>query len=283
MTFIDRYEDALRIAAFVGVLIVMIQLEYLIPRKARSLPRAERWVTNMLLVVINTATLKLVMPILAVAMATIANDKGWGLLTFIDLPLWVEIPLAIVILDMCVYLQHWASHKIPILWRFHQVHHADRDIDVTTGLRFHPIEILFSMTYKLLLVIALGPAVVAVLIFEVTLNASAMFNHSNVRLPIALDKILRKVIVTPDMHRVHHSVIRLETDSNYGFFLSVWDRLYRTYIAQPRDGHDDMKIGLLAYQTYEPASIAWSLLLPFKSRPPIDPTVKPSIDSTEQP
>lgn len=281
MTFIEPYEGILRITTFIGVLIVMIQLEYMIPRKTRSLPRTERWVTNTLLVFINTLTLKLVMPVLAVAMATTVSAKGWGLLSLVDWPLWIEIVLAIVVLDMCIYLQHWASHKVPILWRFHQVHHADRDIDVTTGLRFHPIEILFSMAYKLLLVVALGPAAVAVILFEIILNASAMFNHSNIRLPITLDKALRKIIVTPDMHRVHHSVIRLETDSNYGFFLSIWDRFYRTYISQPGDGHDDMKIGLLAYQTEEPASIAWSLLLPFKSKPPIDPPVESSVNSTE--
>ncbi|MBL1433335.1 MAG: sterol desaturase family protein [Gammaproteobacteria bacterium] len=266
MTFIEPDEGILRITAFIGVLIVMIQLEYLIPRKARSLPRTERWITNTLLVVIDTVTLKLVMPVLAVAMATTTSDKGWGLLSLVSWPLWVEIILAIVVLDMCIYLQHWASHKVPILWRFHQVHHADRDIDVTTGLRFHPIEILFSMTYKLLLVVVLGPAAVAVILFEIILNASAMFNHSNVRLPLNIDNALRKIIVTPDMHRVHHSVIRSETDSNYGFFLSIWDRLYRTYIPQPRDGHDGMKIGLLEYQTNEPASITWSLLLPFKPK-----------------
>lgn len=266
MTFIEPYEGILRMTAFIGVLIVMMQFEYLIPRKARSLPRKERWITNTLLVVINTVILKLVMPVLAVTMATIASANGWGLFALLDWPIWLEIITAIIVLDMCIYAQHWASHKIPILWRFHQVHHADRDIDVTTGLRFHPIEILFSMAYKLLLVVILGPAAVAVIVFEIILNASAMFNHSNVRLPLNVDKILRKIIVTPDMHRVHHSVIRHETDSNYGFFLSIWDRLYRTYIPQPKDGHDDMKIGLLEYQTRDPASIAWSLLLPFKAK-----------------
>lgn len=266
MTIIEPYEGLLRIAVFISVLLIMAQFEFLVPRKVRALPRYQRWFTNTSLVVINSIALKVAIPILAVAMASIVADKGWGLLNQVSLPLWLEVVLAIVVLDMAIYFQHLLSHKIPILWRLHQVHHADRDIDVTTGLRFHPVEILLSMAYKLLVVLILGPAALAVFLFEVILNASAMFNHSNVRIPLAIDKVLRQIIVTPDMHRVHHSVIQSETDSNYGFFLSVWDRLYRTYIPQPRNGHDNMQIGLFEYQTNEPASLVWSLLLPFKAK-----------------
>ena len=266
MTIIEPYEGLLRIAVFISVLLIMAQFEFLVPRKVRALPRYQRWFTNASLVVINSIAVKVAVPILAVAMASIVADKGWGLLNQVSLPFWLEVILAIVVLDMAIYFQHLLSHKIPILWRLHQVHHADRDIDVTTGLRFHPIEILLSMAYKLLVVLILGPAALAVFLFEVILNASAMFNHSNVRIPLTIDKVLRQIVVTPDMHRVHHSVIQSETDSNYGFFLSVWDRLYRTYTPQPRDGHDNMQIGLSEYQTNEPASLVWSLLLPFKAK-----------------
>ena len=205
-------------------------------------------------------------PVLAVAMAEIAAARGWGLLNLVDLPLWLEFVIAVAVLDMLIYAQHVATHKTPILWRLHQVHHADRDIDVTTGARFHPVEIVLSMGYKLLCVIALGPSALAVFVFEVLLNASAMFNHANVRLPLSVDRVMRSVIVTPDMHRVHHSIVRNETDSNYGFFLSIWDRLFGTYIAQPRDGHDGMTIGLKEYQTPKPANLFWCLWLPFRGR-----------------
>ncbi|MDY7098154.1 MAG: sterol desaturase family protein, partial [Pseudomonadota bacterium] len=194
--------------------------------------------------------------------------RGWGLLNLVALPFWVEVLIAIVLLDFAVWAQHVASHKIPILWRFHKVHHADRDIDVTTGARFHPVEILLSMLYKLACVIVLGPAAVAVFLFEVILNASAMFNHSNVRLPARFDALLRSLIVTPDMHRVHHSAIQRETDSNYGFFLSLWDKVFGVHIAQPELGHDRMVIGLDEYQDDAPSSLRWSLAEPFrKARP----------------
>ena len=177
--------------------------------------------------------------------------------------MWAELILAVIILDGVIYLQHVLSHRIPVLWAFHKVHHTDRDLDVTSALRFHPIEILFSMAYKIIWVIALGPSVAAVIIFEVLLNGSAMFNHANLRLPLWLDKALRSVIVTPDMHRVHHSVIESETNSNYGFCLSLWDRLFRTYTPQPREGHDGMSLGLNEHQDKGPNSLSWSLALPF--------------------
>jgi len=167
-------------------------------------------------------------------------------------------------LDLAIYIQHVASHHIPILWKLHKVHHADRDIDVTTGIRFHPLEAILSMIYKCLVILLLGPVALSVIIFEIVLNASAMFNHSNLRLPKKLDAVLRILVVTPDSHRVHHSVHASETNSNYGFFLSIWDRLGRTYTAQPRDNHLDMTIGLSNYQTPKPAILSWCLTLPFK-------------------
>lgn len=267
MTFLDQYEGVIRFAVFAGVFVLMAVLEAVFPRKDRALPRAQRWLTNGGFVVIDTLALRLVLPVLAVGMAEIAARNGWGLFNSLALPFWLEVALAFVILDLLIYAQHVATHKIPVLWRLHKVHHADRDIDATTGVRFHPVEIVLSMTYKLLCVVILGAPALAVFLFEVVLNAAALFNHANVRLPSGVDRIARRVIVTPDMHRVHHSVHRQETDSNYGFFLSVWDRMFRTYIAEPRDGHDAMTIGLSGYQDEKPARLLWSLWLPFRRVP----------------
>ena len=267
MTFLDQYEGVIRFAVFAGVFVLMAVLEAVFPRKDRALPRAQRWLTNGGFVVIDTLALRLVLPVLAVGMAEIAARNGWGLFNSLALPFWLEVALAFVILDLLIYAQHVATHKIPVLWRLHKVHHADRDIDATTGVRFHPVEIVLSMTYKLLCVVILGAPALAVFLFEVVLNAAALFNHANVRLPSGVDRIARRVIVTPDMHRVHHSVHRQETDSNYGFFLSIWDRMFRTYIAEPRDGHDAMTIGLSGYQDDKPARLLWSLWLPFRRVP----------------
>ena len=271
MEFLEANEGAVRLCVFIGVFALMAGLETLFPRKERALPRFRRWLTNSLLVVVDTVALRVLVPVLAAGMAAIAARHGWGLFNLLGAPLWVEIALAVALLDLSVYAQHVATHKIPILWRLHKVHHADRDIDVTTGVRFHPVEIVLSMAYKLVVVIVLGPAVVAVILFEVILNASAMFNHANVKLPLGLDRALRMGIVTPDMHRVHHSVLRKETDANYGFFLSIWDRLFGTYIAQPESGHDGVTIGLPDYQTDKPGELLWSLALPFQpQKAPVD-------------
>jgi len=266
MNFLEQYEALVRLSVFAGGFTLLALMETALPRKKRVLPRVHRWITNWSLVIVDTLALRILAPVLAVGMAQIAASKGWGVLSMVALPLWLEILIAVAVLDIAVYAQHVVSHKIPFLWRFHKVHHADRDIDVTTGSRFHPIEILASMAYKLVCVIALGPAAIAVFIFEVLLNASAMFSHSNIKIPLGLDNLMRRIIVTPDMHRVHHSIIRRETDSNYGFFLSAWDRLFRTYIAQPQDGHDGMTIGLAEHQDARPASFLWCLVLPFRAR-----------------
>lgn len=267
MDFLTNYEVTIRIGVFVGVFITMALLELLLPRKNRILPRAGRWLTNLGLIIIDTVILKLVIPIAAVSMAGVAMAKGWGLLNLVDWPIWIEIILSIIVLDMLIYWQHVATHHIPILWGLHKVHHADRDIDVTTGVRFHPFEIILSMLYKFICIVVLGPQVIGVFIFEVLLNACAMFNHANIKLPYRFDKLIRQILVTPDMHRVHHSAIPHETNSNYGFSLSLWDRLFGTYIPQPEKGHDDMVIGLSDYQTSKPASLIWSLTLPFMRRP----------------
>ena len=216
-------ENVVRLSVFLGVLCLCAIIEAVLPRKHRVHKRSQRWIVNIGLIIVDSVTVRLMGQLTALSAAVYASAQGWGLFNTIQLPLWLEIVLAILLLDMAIYVQHVASHKLPILWRFHRVHHADRDIDVTTGTRFHPIEIVFSMIYKCLVVILFGPAALAVVLFEIILNASAMFNHANIKLPLTIDRYVRLLIVTPDMHRVHHSVIPQETDSNYGFFLSVWD------------------------------------------------------------
>ena len=267
MPILEQNETVIRMSVFATIFVLMAILEALFSRKTRTQTRLRRWTTNWVLVVGNSAIMNVVLPVLAVEMAVIAAQNGWGLFNLIDAPVWLEIVLAILALDCLVYAQHVATHKIPILWRLHKVHHADRDIDVTTGARFHPVEIILSMLFKLACVIALGPAVAAVILFEVILNAAAMFNHSNVRLPLSVDRIVRTFLITPDVHRVHHSIHQKETDSNYGFFLSIWDQLFGTYTAQPQDGHDDMIIGLSEYQSDKPGHLLWSLTVPFLPNP----------------
>jgi sterol desaturase/sphingolipid hydroxylase (fatty acid hydroxylase superfamily) len=242
-------EPTLRLIAFLGVLTAMALWELAAPRRRREIPRVLRWTNNLALVVLDTAILRLTFPILAVGLAVMAQDRGWGLFNNLEVPVWIAIVVSVIALDLAIYLQHVMFHAVPALWRLHRMHHADLEFDVTTGLRFHPIEILISMAIKLAAVAALGPPAVAVLIFEVLLNATAMFNHSNIRLPERVDWILRWITVTPDMHRVHHSAAPVETNSNYGFNLPWWDRLLGTYRAQPAAGHEGMTIGIEQFRT----------------------------------
>ena len=242
-------EPILRLAVFLGVLLVMAGWELAAPRRRQEIPRVLRWTNNLALVVVDTIILRLTFPILAVGLALMAEGRGWGLFNVLDLPLWLAVLLSILLLDLAIYLQHVLFHAVPGLWRLHRMHHADLEFDVTTGLRFHPVEIVLSMVIKLAVVSALGAPAVAVLVFEVLLNATALFNHANVRLPAGLDRVLRWVVVTPDMHRVHHSVIPAETNSNFGFNLPWWDRLLGTYRAQPKAGHDGMTIGIEHFRT----------------------------------
>jgi len=260
-------ENLLRMSVFLGVFITMMVLEAVFPRKKRTIPRRKRWVTNLAIIFADTVAVRFLVPILAVGVAAYASVSGWGLFNIVEAPIWLEIILSIIILDMLIYWQHVAFHFIPPLWALHKVHHVDRDIDVTTGIRFHPLEILISMGYKFACLIVLGVPVVAIILFEILLNASAMFNHANMRLPLKVDRVLRLFIVTPDMHRVHHSIIEAETNSNYGFNLSLWDRIFGSYIPQPQDGHDGMTIGLEEYQTEKPARFWWSMALPFLPKP----------------
>ena len=263
MNALFEHESTLRLSVFIGVLATMIVLEAAFPKRARTQNRLGRWSTNLGLIVIDSLLLRLVLPVVATGTAIFANEKGWGLLNYVAWPAWLELIIAVVLLDMLIYWQHVASHHIPVLWRLHKVHHADRDIDTTTGIRFHPIEILASMLYKMFWVVVLGPSVAAVILFELILNGCALFNHANVKLPSSLDRVLRLFLVTPDMHRVHHSVIVKETNSNYGFSLSIWDRLFGSYIAQPSAGHNGMTIGLFEYQSTQPNQLFWALSVPF--------------------
>ncbi len=240
----SKTEVLVRLLVFAGVLIAMTVWELLSPRRRLTLTKAPRWTSNLGLVVLNTVAARLLIPITAVAAATFAEARGWGLLHLVDWPKWFEVTLAVLAFDLAIYLQHVMFHAVPALWRLHMVHHADLDFDVTTGVRFHTLEILLSALIKLAVVVVIGPAAVAVVIFEVLLNATAMFNHSNVRMPQWLDGALRWFVVTPDMHRVHHSVIRREANSNFGFNLPWWDFLLGTYRDQPAEGHDRMIIGV---------------------------------------
>jgi sterol desaturase/sphingolipid hydroxylase (fatty acid hydroxylase superfamily) len=261
------HEPLIRLGAFALVLGAMMAAEALWPRRGRGFGRWRRWPSNLGIVAVNTLVLRLVFPTAAIGVAIAIEGRGVGLLPWLGLPWWAAVPVAVVLLDLAIYLQHVLVHAVPALWRLHRMHHADLDFDVTTGVRFHPAEILLSMAIKLGVVVALGAPPVAVLVFEVLLNATSMFSHGNLRLPARADAVLRRVLVTPDMHRVHHSAVRAETDSNYGFCLSVWDRLFGTYRAQPAAGHDGMTIGIEAFR--DPAELRLDRMLtqPFREDP----------------
>ena len=267
MTVFGLTEPVMRFGAFAGILVLMLLLERAFPRRSLTQKRGQRWLTNLAMVGFGGLCVRLMgasaAPLVAVGAAIMAEQQRWGVLHYLDLPFWVEMVIVVVVLDALVWAQHLAFHRYPGLWRIHRMHHADRDIDVSTALRFHPLEIVISMLIKVVAVIVLGADAIAVVAFEVMLNACAMFNHANLRLPIALDRILRRLIVTPDMHRVHHSIHADEHHANFGFNLSIWDRLAGTYCDQPRDGHTGMRIGLPMFQTTAPNSLWWCLRLPF--------------------
>lgn len=260
-------EAVLRLTVFFGIFLAMALWEIAAPMRRRALGRGVRWTTNWAIAILGSvlgAVLKAGLGLAAVAAALHAETAGIGLLHMTLWPGWIEILIALVVLDFAIWFQHLASHKIPVLWQLHRVHHADRDVDVTTAIRFHPIEIALSMVFKIAVVYAVGAPMVAVVVFEIVLNGAAMFNHANIRLPQGVDRWLRLGVVTPDMHRVHHSIDRREHDANYGFNLAIWDRLFRTYVAQPRGGHTDMTLGLEGHQTAEPGALGWSLMFPFR-------------------
>ena len=263
--FVMAHEPAIRMGFFVSIFALVALWELLTPQRALTESRAMRWSSNLGLVILNTVLLLLLFPLAAVGMAAFGAANGWGLLNHFNAPFWLAVPLAVIAMDFVIWLQHVMVHAVPALWRLHRVHHADPDCDLTTGARFHPIEIVLSMLIKIATIAVLGPPVLAVLIFEVVLNAAAMFNHGNIRLPVGLDRVLRWVIVTPDMHRVHHSVEEDETNSNFGFNLPWWDRLFGTYREQPRAGQLGMTIGIHGQtDPREVARLDGMLLMPFR-------------------
>jgi sterol desaturase/sphingolipid hydroxylase (fatty acid hydroxylase superfamily) len=262
--FILDNEVSIRLIFFFGIFAIMAIWELLAPRRVLTVSKATRWTSNLGVVFLNSIILRLLFPAAAVGVAVFAAQHQWGLLNYYPIPFWLAIVISVIVMDFIIYLQHVMVHAVPLLWRLHRVHHADLDYDVTTGARFHPIEIVLSMFIKFATIVVLGPPVVAVVIFEVVLNATAMFNHSNVRLPLALDRILRWFVVTPDMHRVHHSVEDDEANSNFGFSLPWWDRLFGTYRDQPRAGHEAMSIGIHKYRDPKQVSqLPGMLWLPF--------------------
>jgi len=263
--FVLTNEPIIRLGFFLGVFAVIGLWELAAPRRVLTVSKGLRWASNLGIVVLNTVLLRLLFPLAAVGVAAFCKANGWGLLNHFHIPFVIAVPLAVIVLDFVIWLQHVMVHAVPALWRLHRVHHADPDYDVTTGARFHPIEIVLSMLIKFATIAVLGPPVVAVVIFEVLLNATAMFNHGNIRLPSALDRVLRWFVVTPDMHRVHHSIEDDEANSNFGFNLPWWDRLFGTYREQPRAGHLGMTIGIRDHRDpREVARLPGMLLLPFK-------------------
>ncbi|MDO9416320.1 sterol desaturase family protein [Pararhizobium sp.] len=261
-------EPVWRLGAFAAIFSSLAVLEIFHPRLERpemmKALKTRRWITNLSILVLSSLLLRLVFPLAAVGTALFAAEQGYGLLPLSGLPPTVSGLLAFVALDFAIWFEHVMSHRIPLLWRIHRMHHADTGFDVTTALRFHPLEILLSMLWKAVIILLLGPPALSVLIFEIVLNGSSMFNHSNLRLPQRLDSALRPLIVTPDMHRVHHSARPDETDTNYGFNLSIWDRLFSTYLPAPSLGHTAMEIGLSDYRDSKPSRLWWALTLPFR-------------------
>ncbi len=259
------HEPVIRFGFFLSVLVTMALWEVFAARRPQAVGRRTRWPANLMIVVLDTLAVRVLFPVAAVGAALMASENGWGLLNLVALPAWVSVVLAVLMLDAAIYFQHRVFHAVPWLWRLHRMHHADLEFDVTTALRFHPVEIVLSMMIKVAIVVLLGAPVLAVLIFEVLLNATAMFNHGNVRLPLWLDKWLRLIIVTPDMHRVHHSIIRRETDSNFGFNLLWWDRLFGTYRDQPEKGHLGMTIGIEDFRTRRDLRLDQMLIQPLRN------------------
>ncbi len=262
--FVFANEIPIRLGFFAGMLALVAVWEVLAPRREPSFSRWVRWPGNLGIVVLNSVVLRIVFPVAAVGVALAASKRGWGLAHLVELPDWLIVVLAVILLDFAIYLQHVMVHAVPVLWRLHRLHHADQDYDVTTGARFHPIEIVLSMAIKFAVIVLIGAPALAVVIFEVLLNATAMFNHGNIHLPSAVDRVLRLFVVTPDMHRVHHSIVPHETNSNFGFNLPWWDRLLGTYRDQPAAGHQTMTIGIKDFRTGKDQRLDQMLIQPFR-------------------
>lgn len=269
-------EPVIRLMSFASIFVILAAVELLAPRleryEMRGALKSRRWITNLAMVVLSSVALRIIFPAAAVGTAIWAESNGLGLLPMTGMPLWLMGLIAFVVLDFAVWLEHVVSHKWPWLWRIHRMHHADTGFDLTTALRFHPLEIVLSMLWKAAIIIALGAPPVAVLIFEIVLNGAAMFNHANIKLPKTIDALLRLIVVTPDMHRIHHSSDPRETDTNYGFNLAIWDRLFSTYTQTPRLGDTGLEIGLREWRDHRPANLVWALALPFRFPPSARPS-----------
>jgi sterol desaturase/sphingolipid hydroxylase (fatty acid hydroxylase superfamily) len=255
---------AIRISIFGAILLFLAICEYFFPRRVKAnIPQKTRWISNISIVMIDNFIMRLILPLFAIEMAFLAQKLNWGIFNRYELPYWINLILTIIMLDLIIYLQHVMFHAVPLFWRVHRMHHADLDFDLTTGIRFHPIEVILSMGIKIGSVALMGASPMGVLIFEILLNATSMFSHSNLNLPLSIDSVIRCVIVTPDMHRVHHSIHRNETNSNFGFNFSFWDRIFGTYLNQPSDGHLKMTIGITDFRQPKFLRLDWLLLIPF--------------------
>jgi len=263
--FLLTHEVPVRLGTFFGIFATMAVWELFAPQRTLQQRKSVRWTNNLALAVLNNVLLRAILPVAAIGVAGFAAERGIGVLNLFPVPYPWAIVLAVLVLDLAIYLQHLMFHAVPLFWRLHRVHHADLDFDVTTGTRFHPVEIVLSTLIKVAVILALGPPAVAVLLFEVLLNATSMFNHGNVRLPGSLDRVLRWLVVTPDMHRVHHSVDPRETNSNFGFNVPWWDRLFGTYRAQPQAGHAAMTIGVEQFRTPRELWLDRMLLQPWRA------------------
>lgn len=257
-------EPLIRLGAFTGIFVAMALWELLAPRRRQAIRRRGRWPSNLGIVVLDTLLVRLLFPVAAVGVALLAETRGFGLLHVLEVPAWLGFVVSVLLLDLTIYFQHVLFHAVPALWRVHRMHHADLEFDVTTGARFHPLEIVLSMAIKLGVVAALGTPAVGVVVFEVLLNATSMFNHGNVRIPGRVDAVLRWLIVTPDMHRIHHSIVPRETNSNFGFNVPWWDRLFGTYRAHPAAGHEGMTIGIEQFRNSRELWLDRMLVQPFR-------------------
>lgn len=257
-------ETTLRLVVFLGVLLTLAVLEAIFPRRATNQNRMRRWPSNLGVSVVSQMLVRAVVPVTAVAFAVEVTSRGWGLLNWVDAPVMLEIVIAVLLLDLVIYWQHRVFHIVRPLWRLHRMHHADINFDVTTGIRFHPLSILISVALKLAAVFAIGPSVVAVLAFEILLNATSLFNHSNLRIPTRMDRVLRWIVVTPDMHRVHHSTNNTEMNCNFGFNFPWWDRIFGTYLQSPESAHEHMQIGLPDFRAVEESRLDKLLTQPFR-------------------
>jgi sterol desaturase/sphingolipid hydroxylase (fatty acid hydroxylase superfamily) len=264
--FVTGHEVMIRMFFFVGIFLAVALAEFIAPRRSLTTSKASRWVGNIGIVCINSVLLRILFPAGAVGVSIWIGHQGWGIFNHIHWPFWVEVVLTVVILDFVIYLQHVMFHAVPILWRLHMMHHADMDYDVTTGNRFHPIEIIISLGIKAGVITVLGAPAVGVIIFEILLNGTSMFNHGNFFIPLGIDQVLRLLVVTPDMHRVHHSVFPSETNTNFGFNLPWWDRLCGTYKPQPLKGHEQMAIGLNQFRDPSRLTLPWMIALPFMGK-----------------